>query len=288
MNYFFALRDFVLELLTPKTSLRYKKMRLLARFPRNRQKFIEKLKPACGFNPNYNDGSSTWLQLEDDYNDILNNLRKSGFSGGIKLSTAALSGLREFCDQQRFIADRNSIESFPILFSDKKAPCSSSIYSLLDPHLSSIIVNDLTVNSKLTQIAMDYLGAPPVLMNTQIWYTFPNDSQVGHHNFGFHYDVDDYKFIKFFFYLDKVDDERGPHIIISNTHNEGSLFKYFNRRLSDEIAQSRYNENIIKMVGSAGVGFAEDTFCYHKGLHPIKRRLLLQIQYGVNEKDFFE
>jgi len=34
--------------------------------------------------------------------------------------------------------------------------------------------------------------------------------------------------------------------------------------------------------GSAGVGFAEDIFCFYKGLHPERGdRLMLQLRYGI-------
>ena len=39
-------------------------------------------------------------------------------------------------------------------------------------------------------------------------------------------------------------------------------------------------ENIIPIYGTSGFGFAEDPFCFHRGVPPIdKNRLVLQIEY---------
>jgi hypothetical protein len=39
------------------------------------------------------------------------------------------------------------------------------------------------------------------------------------------------------------------------------------------------------ITGERGTGFFEDTLCYHKGTNPGKRRLILQIEYGLNRFD---
>ena len=143
-------------------------------------------------------------------------------------------------------------------------------------------VNSIVEDQFLLEIATKYLKTTPILLNSQIWYSFPGLEKKSHHNFGFHYDIDDYRFLKFFFYLDNVGDENGPHVIIESTHLEGSLFKFFNRRISDAVAHHRYGDKVVVMKGKAGQGFAEDTFCYHKGCYPKKRRLIFQVQFGIS------
>jgi len=77
--------------------------------------------------------------------------------------------------------------------------------------------------------------------------------------------------------------ERGPHVIIGETHKSKNLFEIKNRRISDDVAEQRYRNKVNIITGKAGTGFFEDTFCYHKGMHPNKRRLLLQFEYAVND-----
>ena len=35
--------------------------------------------------------------------------------------------------------------------------------------------------------------------------------------FGYHYDIDGFKFVKIFFYLTEVNENDGPHVFIKNT-----------------------------------------------------------------------
>ncbi|WP_377109905.1 hypothetical protein [Pseudoalteromonas sp. R86517] len=281
MGYLTGIKDFFFELMSPKTSISFKKMRLLARSPKLRERYANKL-PKC--KPTKEVQQSKWLTLKDENKLVLESLYQKGYAEGINLTPEAIEELIIYCDNKVFTPDRDVMGGTEVQFSDKNAPGVSSIYSLMNPHNDSKVVQDLVELSPLKSLAQSYLGAMPVLMNSQIWYTFPIQGKANHHNFGFHYDVDDYKFLKFFFYLDKVDSDTGPHIIISGTHNESSAFKYFNRRISNNVAQKRYADKIVEMLGGAGAGFAEDTFCYHKGCFPNKRRLILQIQFGISIK----
>ena len=53
--------------------------------------------------------------------------------------------------------------------------------------------------------------------------------------------------------------------------------------MSEKDAQEKYKDQINVITGKAGDGFFEDTFSYHKGTHPNKRRLLLQFEYAIND-----
>jgi hypothetical protein len=57
------------------------------------------------------------------------------------------------------------------------------------------------------------------------------------------------------------------------------------RRLSDRDVLDYYGEaSMATIVGPAGSGFIEDTWCIHKGLPPReKERLVLQIQFGLHD-----
>lgn len=281
MSYLTGVKDFFFELISPKTSISFKKMRLLARIPKLRERHVDKL---SNHELLTQYPQSKWLTLENEDEIVLESLYKEGFAQGISLTQEAIDELIMYCNNKKFTPDRDVMGGVEVQFNNTSAPGVSSIYSLMNPHNDSKVVRDLIEKSPLKSLAQSYLGALPVLMNSQIWYTFPTQGKEKHHNFGFHYDVDDYKFLKFFFYLDKVDSDTGPHVIISGTHNESSAFKYFNRRISNDVAQNRYRDKVVEMLGEAGAGFAEDTFCYHKGCFPNKRRLILQIQFGISVK----
>jgi hypothetical protein len=280
MNFIIGLKDFIFEMITPKTSIKFKKMRFLARFPDYRRVHNNTTRNV----DNTNQKNIKHVILNEETDTVVNELTVNGYSESIELESSTVAKIIKFLDGTFFMPDRSIEQSVRINFKDENSPSTSSIYSILNPHLRSELMREIVEDPQLIHIAEKYLDTQPILMNSQIWYTFPNTVNRNHHNFGFHYDIDDYRFLKFFFYLDEVTDDNGPHVIIKATHNEASLFKFFNRRISNELAQVRYSEKIIYMKGKSGQGFAEDTFCYHKGCYPKKRRLIFQIQFGITNK----
>lgn len=143
----------------------------------------------------------------------------------------------------------------------------------------------------LLAIAAKYLGAKPVHIASELWWSFPVSStpeeqlkaaQV------FHYDMDDYRFIKFFFYLTDVDLSSGPHVCIRGSHrNKKWSHQLLGLRCASkgdqEIVDYYGAENVVTICGPAGFGFAEDSYCFHKGALPTeKERLLLQIVFAIN------
>jgi hypothetical protein len=152
-------------------------------------------------------------------------------------------------------------------------------------------VKKLERDPGLLAIAAKFLGADPIHMATEIWWSFPvaatsfeqlRAAQV------FHYDLDDYRFIKFFFYLTDVDLSSGPHILIRGSHkNKKFSHQLLGTRCASkddrEIIDCYGAENVVTLCGPAGFGFVEDSSCFHKGTLPTgKERLLLQIEYAIN------
>jgi hypothetical protein len=104
----------------------------------------------------------------------------------------------------------------------------------------------------------------------------------------FHYDLDDYRFIKFFFYLTDVDLYSGPHVLIRGSHKNKKLSHQLlgvrcASKPDEDIVGCYGAENLVTICGPAGLGFAEDATCFHKGTLPTqKERLLLQIEFAIN------
>ena len=280
MIYLTGLKDFALEMLSLKTSYWNKKMRFFARMPKYRMRYGNAI--GIGYeNDDYKNFSNNSVILNESADKIVNRLNLRGYCDGISLNSESVSKLVDLCNESEFSVDGLSSKGYRIDYKDARPPTSQSIYRMVNPHLHSEFVGGIVKSQSLLEIAGKYLKASPVLLNSQIWYSFPGIEKKEHYDFGFHYDIDDYRFLKFFFYLDDVSNEHGPHMIIKSTHLEGSLFKFLNRRISEDVAYEKYSDNIIIMRGKAGQGFAEDTFCYHKGRYPQKRRLIFQVQFGI-------
>lgn len=146
-------------------------------------------------------------------------------------------------------------------------------------------VKKIISDEKINKVAASYLGNNPIVQNIHIWWSFHgNDELVKKFpgNYGWHYDIDNIKFLKIFTNLINVDLQTGPHKIYSNTHIDKSWFQKRNRRLTDELAEKHFrNEQLQTMIGKAGTSFFEDTLCYHKGTNPIKPRLLFQVEFSL-------
>lgn len=63
-----------------------------------------------------------------------------------------------------------------------------------------------------------YLDAEPVFTGSRLWWNFAvNDEKKYDYNKTitfFHYDLDDYACLRFFFYLTDVDSNSGPHVCV--------------------------------------------------------------------------
>ena len=57
----------------------------------------------------------------------------------------------------------------------------------------------------LVSTIRDFFGCEPIITSSQIWWTYPYYNKSGEfsnppgNEYGFHYDVDDFKFLKLFF-----------------------------------------------------------------------------------------
>ena len=104
---------------------------------------------------------------------------------------------------------------------------------------------------------------------------------------GFHYDIDGYRGLTFFFYLTDVGLSNGPHVYVRGTHVKKAwkhVVSLYKGRSDDEIDQSYGKERQVVSCGPAGSGFAEDIFGFHKGLHPESGdRLIVQLRYGLRD-----
>lgn len=150
-------------------------------------------------------------------------------------------------------------------------------------------ISKLANDPYLLLVAAKYLKVPPKLMSVNMWWTFPVDASAedkARHAHVFHFDLDDLKFVKFFFYLTDVDDDAGPHVFVKTSNRlikyETPMFR--SRRFTDEEIVSGYGaENVVKVLGPAGTCLIEDTITVHKGVTPVSRaRLMLQFEYSIN------
>lgn len=151
-------------------------------------------------------------------------------------------------------------------------------------------IREVAQDPLLNWLALRYLGSQPHFLGCNLWWTYPirpsREDQIKHAHF-FHRDVDDFRFVKYFFYITPVAAGDGGHWLVRGSHRRAPNIRFKDRfrlrRYEDsEIAGFYPADDILEVVGPAGTGFAEDTLCVHKAASPsIAPRLILQLQYGL-------
>ena len=188
------------------------------------------------------------------------------------LSSDLINRLETFCDDTRIneIKKKSHDKNFMINLLEEKDI--QKIDGLLE----------FALNDNIIGLASKYLNTIPFLAYIYIFYSFPNNTTQSSQLF--HCDTEDDSQLKFFFYLDDVDDENGPFVFIPKNKSLEIMrkTKYQGKRLSDDDVFKNIQKNeVIKFVGKKGSGLAIDTCgCLHYGSRENKTpRKLLMIQY---------
>ncbi|MEO0844161.1 MAG: hypothetical protein AAF063_35600 [Cyanobacteria bacterium J06643_5] len=224
---------------------------------------------------------------------IARKLENDGSWGGLKLPLPIQKQILKFAISTECYAESRPYLGFKIFQKNKaEQNCNFSFNQAQYFNVAKTCptIKELANDPILLEIASKYLGTKPTFTGTRLWWIFPvdeasyNPMRIASY---FHYDVDDYNSIRFFFYLTDVDINSGPHIYVRGSHRNkklANLLSPFKQRSDEEIASYYGEENIVSICGEAGFGFAEDTFCYHKATRPkSKSRLILQLQYAMND-----
>jgi hypothetical protein len=143
----------------------------------------------------------------------------------------------------------------------------------------------------LLNVARHYLGGQAKLITTRTWWSFPtksaSDADLSRASFKFHFDLDDWRMLKFFFYLTDVDADAGPHVYVRGSHNRRRLKHQLTLLVghaAEEVLGFYGEENAVTLTGKAGYGFVEDPFGFHMGtLAKQTPRLMMEVGFGVSK-----
>ena len=143
----------------------------------------------------------------------------------------------------------------------------------------------------LLDIARHYLGGEARLITTRTWWSFPtktaSEADLSRASFKFHFDLDDWRMLKFFFYLSDVDQDAGPHVYVRGSHNRRHIKHQLTLLVghpAGEVLGYYGAENAVTITGKAGSGFVEDPFGFHMGtLAKNTPRLMMEVGFGVSK-----
>ncbi len=240
----------------------------------------------------YQEEDSLFKDLEVDQ--AVEEIQQLGYYLGINLPPDVLNEITHFAYSSKIKVRNCSNLSF--IYADQKqlkTEDSSNTFvhgTYTDVRSRISAIKELENDPKLLKIAAQYLDCEPALIRTDLSWCFVAERSLYEKNGAaqilFHYDLDDYHALKFFFFITDVDLSSGPHVCIRGSHKKKKLMhqlSFLIGRSDDEIVDYYGKENLVTIKGQAGFGFAEDTFCFHRGTPPIgKDRLMLQIEFAVN------
>ncbi|MCW0001127.1 hypothetical protein OE766_23145 [Pararhizobium sp. YC-54] len=143
----------------------------------------------------------------------------------------------------------------------------------------------------LLNVAKHYLGGEAKMITTRTWWSFPtksaSEADLSRASFKFHFDLDDWRMLKFFFYLSDVDADAGPHVYVRGSHNRRRMKHQLTLLVghpADEVMDFYGEDSAIILTGKAGTGFVEDPFGFHMGtLAKHSPRLMMEVGFGVSK-----
>jgi hypothetical protein len=215
----------------------------------------------------------------------LNNIIKNGYSPGITIPDSLLKELIAFSNEAQFRIHMNPDNLMQIKFDSPEATREEgNHFACLNAHLYNEACKKVAYDKNVLSVVRGYFGMEPVVSSSALLWTYPihaNGKCLGDNEWGFHYDLDDYKFLKIFIYLNNVDIDAGPHVLVEKTHLKKSFYEKLHRRLSDAEVKERFPNQIRIIEGKAGSAFFADTYNIHKGLEPKKKRCIYAVTYSV-------
>jgi hypothetical protein len=220
-------------------------------------------------------------------------LSLDGVATGLALPEQCVRELQAVAERSSCYADRDPALGFTLnrrLEAERAIGKPILLAQYFNMDTESSVVSKLRDDPFLRLVAALYLGSLPTHISTNMWWTFPveasEEDRAKHAHF-YHNDLDDFAFLKFFFYLSDVEADDGAHMCVSGSHHAPLIKKVTDhwkiRRYQDDEVEEAYGaDRILTIAGPCGTGFAEDTLCIHKGTTPKRSaRLVIQFQYAL-------
>lgn len=225
---------------------------------------------------------------------VVEAIRRDGIYTGLRLPAATVKEIRAFADSRPCFGSLDPHMPFlPEEHDDAERRYGRAILvgHFLHTVLDCQAVADLVASPWLRAVAAGYLRAAPKVIATRLWWSFrsgsasPADLSLASQD-AFHFDLDDWRQLKFFFYLTDVDKHAGPHVYARGSHARRPLshqFTLFKGKPDAEIIATYGADAIETVTGTAGSGFVEDPFGYHTGSAVQQNpRLVLEVSFGIS------
>lgn len=224
--------------------------------------------------------------------EVIAAIRTDGVCPGLRLSDRVADGIRRFSESTPCRArDQMDLAFLPDRIGsvnrDRHKDVLVAYYFTAVEQCAEIVA--LRSDPRLGAIADAYVGQPTKPIRTRLWWSFPacrfDDADLhAAAQDRYHFDLNDWRTIKFFFYLTDVTSVTGPHRYIRGSHVSRPLKYQFTILQGKALASLRRHYDAAdfrEMTGRRGSGFAEDPFVFHTGARvKTAARLILELEFG--------
>jgi hypothetical protein len=230
--------------------------------------------------------------IVDDADEVIRDLEGDGASHRLALSPADVDAIVTFANGRQCTTRSKPVRSFhpseiAAVNAERPRDVIAAYYfeQVRDcPEIAAVETDPL-----IQALAGAYIGSAPHHIRTRLWWNFPGKrvADADLHAAAqskYHFDLNDFRTVKFFFYLTDVDHDSGPHAYIAGSHRKRKIAHQYTLMVGHEEHDLRAyygSERFVQVTGKAGTGFAEDPFVFHVGMTCNHRpRLLLEIEFG--------
>ena len=215
------------------------------------------------------------------------NIKKEAVAFGFNLPAELVEQISQFAKTE---ACTRSGDRRQFFFSDVKMgklnDNNSVVLGFVDNPQRLPAIHAITNDQKLLSVCSGYLGYKPTHIETRLYWSFATHEpdevrQKKWQTTRYHFDVDGFNFLYANFYITPVTRYSGAHVMIQGSHCRKPLRMLFHSaNQTDEAIFNYYlQKDEIVIEGPSGLGFIQDSSCYHKALPPEKdHRLMLQLR----------
>ncbi|TPG54766.1 hypothetical protein EAH76_09070 [Sphingomonas glacialis] len=223
---------------------------------------------------------------------VTRRLHSDGVCEGFSLSAATFEEIRTFANEN--CCSSRDADGMSFLPQDVAGANHERSNDILAGYYFSAVersdaVNRLLVDPRLLAVARNYLGQHAKNIRVRLWWSFParrfDDGDLRRAaQDRFHFDLNDWRTLKFFFYLTDVDEFSGPHLYIRGSHRHRGLrhqYTLFHGQERGDLESYYGLDMFTSITGPAGSGFSEDPFVFHTGtVARSSPRLILELEFG--------